>query len=158
MRSSTKNYCFIFFLFRLFKNGIDVNIAQLYPQVEFPVSRGTPMISPIVKWNHEDDHFVPYFNTFSQYSSRNLVINLSDKNFEFMKGHVIGDRVLFPAAGWIFYVWQTFAMMLGEVMEKLKVVIDNIEFLKAIALVENRDIHVKIAIHRGKNLCIRNEM
>jgi fatty acid synthase, animal type len=113
------------------------------------VSRGTPMISPILKWNHDDDHFVPYFDSFSNYSTRNLVLNLNDKNLEFMKGHVIGNRVLFPAAGWIFHVWETYAMMLGESYVKLNVVIDDIKFLRATKLIENQDNHVTIAIHRG---------
>jgi fatty acid synthase, animal type len=134
----------------LFTNGVDIDIAQLYLQIQFPVSRGTSMISPILKWNHDDDHFVPYFDTFSHFGRRNLIINLSDKNFEFMKGHVVGNQVLFPAAGWIFYVWETFAMMIGEPFEKLSVQIDNFKFIRATPLIENRDIHVVIAIYRGE--------
>jgi fatty acid synthase, animal type len=130
-------------------NGVDMDISKLYPPIEFPVSRGTPMISPTIKWNHEQDHFVPYFDCLSRYSRRNIIINLSDKKFEFMKGHVIGGQVLFPAAGWIYYVWETFAMMLGEPLEKVKVVIEDIKFQRATSLIENHDIVATIAIHRG---------
>lgn len=108
------------------------------------------MIAPVLKWNHDDDHFVPYFDTFSHYGRRTLIVNLNDKNFEFMKGHAIGNQVLFPAAGWIFYVWETFAMMIGEPFEKLNIVIEEVKFVRATPLGENRDIHVTIAIHRGK--------
>ena len=108
------------------------------------------MIAPVLKWNHEADHFVPYFDPTFQFSRRNMTINLNDKNFEFMKGHMIGGRVLFPAAGWIFYVWETFAMMLGKSFEKLKVVIHDIKFLQTTVLSKNNDINITISIHRSK--------
>lgn len=131
-----------------------MDIAKLYPTIEFPVSRGTRMISPILKWNHEANHFVPYFDSQSRYGKRSLIINLSDKKFEFMKGHVVGGRVLFPAAGWIYYVWETFTMMLGEPLDKIKVVIEDVKFLRATALIENHDIIVNITVQRGQFLAI----
>lgn len=131
-------------------NGIDMDVSKLYPTIEFPVSRGTPMISPTIKWNHETNHFVAYFDSKARYSRRNLIINLSDPKFEFMKGHVVGGRTLFPGAGWIYYVWETFAMMLGEHLEKLKVIFDEVKFQRALTLIENHDIIVTITIHSGK--------
>lgn len=46
---------------KLFIAGHQPNVAKLYPDIEFPVSRGTPMISPLVKWDHSDDWNVPKF-------------------------------------------------------------------------------------------------
>lgn len=34
---------------KLYNSGLQPNIANLYPPVEFPVSRGTPMISPSIR-------------------------------------------------------------------------------------------------------------
>jgi len=34
---------------KLYNTGLQPNIANLYPPVEYPVSRGTPMISPSVR-------------------------------------------------------------------------------------------------------------
>ena len=42
----------------MFLNGLNLPIERLYPEVEFPVSRGTPMISPLIKWDHTEDWFV----------------------------------------------------------------------------------------------------
>lgn len=36
----------------LYLLGYNPRIECLYPNVEFPVSRGTPMISPLIKWSH----------------------------------------------------------------------------------------------------------
>lgn len=35
---------------KLYNVGLQPQIANLYPAVEFPVSRGTPMISPLVRY------------------------------------------------------------------------------------------------------------
>lgn len=64
-------------------------MSKLYPAVEFPVSRGTPMISPTIKWDHSEDFFVPQFISHDWYDKRNVLINVSDKEFEFIQGHVI---------------------------------------------------------------------
>lgn len=36
---------------KLYNCGLQPQIANLYPSVEFPVSRGTPMISPSIRYN-----------------------------------------------------------------------------------------------------------
>lgn len=126
-----------------------MDISKLYPSINFPVSRGTPMISPIIKWNHEEDHYVPHFDSFNTFERRNIIINISDKKFEFIQGHVIDGRVLFPATGWVFLVWETFAMMYGKHFEKTKVIFDDINFLRATSLTKNQDVLITIAIHRG---------
>jgi fatty acid synthase, animal type len=130
--------------------GVDMDISGFYPPIKFPVSRGTPMISPVIKWNHETNHFVPYLDTRARHSRRSFIINLSDKKFEFMKGHVVSGRTLFPVAGWIYYVWETLAFILGEPLEKLKVVFEDVKFQRATTLIENHDIIVTISIHSGK--------
>lgn len=75
--------------FRLFENGIDIDIGKLYPAVSFPVSRGTPMISPMIKWDHQENYVVPLFDSYNFFEKRNVSINLSDKVFEFVQGHII---------------------------------------------------------------------
>lgn len=40
---------------KLFNVGLQPQISKLFPEVEYPVSRGTPMISPLIKWEHGDD-------------------------------------------------------------------------------------------------------
>jgi len=126
-----------------------MDISKLYPHIHFPVSRGTPMISPIIKWNHEEDHFVPYHDSYNNYERRNIVINISDKKYEFLQGHVVDGRVLFPATGWIYLVWETFSYMNGTYYEEFKVVFENVHFLEALPLFKDQDVLITISIHRG---------
>ena len=43
---------------RLYSSGINPSIEKLYPKVELPVSRGTPTISPLIKWDHNKSYTV----------------------------------------------------------------------------------------------------
>lgn len=126
-----------------------MDVSKLYPPIEFPVSCGTPMISPVIKWNHEENHYVPHFDTYNTFERRNVVINISDKKYEFIKEHKIDGRVLFPATGWIVIVWETFAMMVGMAFENVKVVFEDVRFLRATSLNKNQDVLITISIHRG---------
>ena len=79
------------FLFRIYEHGVDVDASKLYPPIDFPVSRGTPMISPLIKWDHSDNYFV------TNYSKRNksnwiYPVNISDREYEFVNGHAIEGR------------------------------------------------------------------
>lgn len=40
---------------KLFNVGLTPKISNLYPKVEYPVGRGTPSISSLVRWDHNAD-------------------------------------------------------------------------------------------------------
>ena len=44
------NEIFLESIGKLYNAGLQPQIANLYPTVEFPVSRGTPMISPLIRY------------------------------------------------------------------------------------------------------------
>ena len=136
----------------MFQNGIDMNIQNLYPTIQFPVSRGTPMISPIFKWNHSDNYFVGNFDSHNHYAKEKIIVNLNDKAFEFVQGHIIDGKILFPGAGWLYLVWENFGKMMGVKHTNLKVIFEDVKFLRATSLAKNQDVVVTISIHRGKNL------
>lgn len=43
---------------------INVDSKQLYPPVEYPVPAGTPLISPLVQWDHAQTWDVPKAEDF----------------------------------------------------------------------------------------------
>ena len=45
--------------------GIDFNPLRLHRPVKFPVSQGTPMLSPLVKWDHSMSWAVPKHEDFA---------------------------------------------------------------------------------------------
>lgn len=71
-------------------------IEKLYPAVQFPVSRGTPTISPLVRWDHTEDWFITRFELqrSTRSGERKVKVNLSDQDYDYIAGHVIDGKIL----------------------------------------------------------------
>jgi fatty acid synthase, animal type len=68
---------------------------KLYPEITFPVSRGTPYLSHLMKWNHKQDWFVN-FNMPGPGTSQVVKLNLADKRNQYMTDHVVDGRFIVP--------------------------------------------------------------
>jgi fatty acid synthase, animal type len=100
--------------------GMQIQVNKLMPPVVFPVSRGTPMISPLVRWQHSDDwhvaiyknevctpfnEFYAMLNQFLQTKletgERTVTFDLNEEDVSYISGHKIDNRILFPATGYL---------------------------------------------------------
>lgn len=80
--------------------GGQPNVARLYPPVQFPVSRGTPGLASHVVWDHSLEWDVAHFGAAR--SGENVIeYDLSRTEDNFITGHNIDGRVLFPATGYL---------------------------------------------------------
>ena len=79
---------------KTYESGIDFNTPAIYPTVSFPVSRGTPSISPFIKWDHSEDHFVMKFDRDESTKSaeRKVLVSLMDPEYEYILGHLIDGK------------------------------------------------------------------
>lgn len=59
------------------------------------------MISPVIEWDHSEDCFVPKFSG-DWFEQRNILVNVSDKEFEYIQGHVIDGKLLKASFHWNF--------------------------------------------------------
>ncbi|KAL7037047.1 hypothetical protein ACKWTF_009050 [Chironomus riparius] len=135
----------------LHENGVDMDVGKLYPPVSFPVSRGTPMISPLIKWQHSEEWFVTRFESQKSNRSgeRHLVINLSDQEFDYINGHTIDGRVLFPATAYLHFVWETIGLMMGVYYFDVGVIFEDVKFVRATALPKSQDVELIVMIQHG---------
>ncbi|KAL7039188.1 hypothetical protein ACKWTF_009828 [Chironomus riparius] len=133
----------------LFQHGIDMDISKLYSPINFPVSRGTPMISPVIKWNHDIDHFVPLYDTYNTFERTNMFLNINDKNFEFMQGNVVNGQYQFAESSFLVLVWETYSKMIDCFFEKNRVVFEDVHFTRSFPMLKNTDYLITISIHRG---------
>lgn len=81
---------------RLYLNGFAINLQNLYPKINYPVSRGTPSISPLIKWNHSKDWFVAFYEPEGEIKSGERIfgINLNENDWSYLAGHVIDGKYL----------------------------------------------------------------
>lgn len=75
--------------------GLQPQVSAIYPPISFPVSRGTPMISPLVKWEHTEDWTVAIFEKKKKLKSgeRDVTIRVNENsNWKFVTGHVVDGK------------------------------------------------------------------
>jgi fatty acid synthase len=95
---------------------VNFQIEKLYPQIDYPVSRGTPSISPLIKWDHSQDQYVTIYETekLNDVELRRAIINISEPDYEHLQGHTINGIIILPGMGYIFLVWEIFASLHGK--------------------------------------------
>lgn len=70
-----------------------MQIDRLYPAIEFPVSRGTPMIAPLIKYDHDQNWNVPNFSVNKNISfERKITIDISQEQYQYLSGHIIDGK------------------------------------------------------------------
>ncbi|XP_065209085.1 fatty acid synthase-like [Planococcus citri] len=133
---------------KLYEAGCVPKLSALYPTVEFPVSRSTPMISPLIKWQHDEQWSVGRLTDEELITERNFIIRSSNDEYEFIKDHVIDGRNLYPGLGYLWLVLETFSTIHGKKPTKIPVIFENVRFERATNVPE-KDVlkfHVTIQI------------
>ncbi|RLU25189.1 hypothetical protein DMN91_003281 [Ooceraea biroi] len=135
---------------KIYNTGSQPQLANLYPAVQFPVSRGTPMISPSIKWDHSEDWYIASFKVQKPIFSNERLIEmmLGDEDFEYMSGHVIDGRILLPATGYLVFVWETIGMLRRQLQTEVSVVFEDVKFLRATHFPKQGIIELTIMIQK----------
>lgn len=133
------------------------------------------MIAPLIKWNHSESHFVPYFNPFEAFATRHLSINLYMPKYSYLSHHIIDGKfernenflylflnfvisyplhfkgqIIFPATGYMVIIWETFAMMHGRDYHNFSVCFENVKFVRTLILSKSKETNLTVNIQRGK--------
>lgn len=136
---------------KIYESGHDFHADRLYPKVTFPVSRGTPMISPYVRWEHSEDWFVAFYRPLDEMKSGERAISLTvakDNDWSFLMGHVIDGRNLFPATGYLNFVWETQSMIVGMMMSDMQIVFEDVKFHRATTLSPDKRLELIVMVQR----------
>lgn len=84
-------------LYRLYEDGFDFELSKFYPHVSLPLSRSTPMLSPLIRWNHTKDCKIHLYKHEEQLMSGHKIMHVNPKteDWSFVLGHVLDGRNLF---------------------------------------------------------------
>ncbi|KAJ9600110.1 hypothetical protein L9F63_009586, partial [Diploptera punctata] len=135
----------------LYELGLQPNLTTLYPKIQYPVSRGTPMISPLIRWEHSEDWYVTTYRMQEKVKSgeRSVLITLDDEELEYISGHVIDGRILFPATGYIALVWESVGLLHGQLYTDLSVVFENVQFHRATNIPKDGSVELFVMVQKG---------
>ncbi|PNF24204.1 hypothetical protein B7P43_G16135, partial [Cryptotermes secundus] len=133
---------------KLYELGLQPQLANLYPPVQYPVSRGTRMISPLVRWEHSEDWYIMRCITESKdkSSEQSVSISLQDESTEYLSGHIVDGRNLFPATGYLELVWKSVGLMTGQNYTEVPIVFEDVRFHRATSIPKQGELHFTVMI------------
>ncbi|XP_063979711.1 fatty acid synthase [Diachasmimorpha longicaudata] len=141
---------FLTSLGKIYNAGGQPIFSKLYPPVSYPVGRGTPMMNSLVGWDHSTTWDVANFSSKSGGSGEAIVeIDLSQEEHAFYAGHTINGRVLFPATGYLFLVWKTYAKIHGLDFQQTPIIFENVQFHRATIMPKDGTVRFLINIFDG---------
>ncbi|KAG5666534.1 hypothetical protein PVAND_014554 [Polypedilum vanderplanki] len=133
---------------KIFTNGVDMSIQNLYPKINFPVSRGTSMISPLIKWDHSSN-FKAFKMDELDVNELKVPIMMRDPNFEFLAGHKIEGKIIFPGTGYLYIACRLAAAHHKQKFEDFDIEMDDIRFHNACFLSYEKDVELMAVYHGG---------
>ncbi|XP_054723843.1 fatty acid synthase-like [Uloborus diversus] len=121
---------------RLYNCGLNPDIEKLYPSVTLPVPKGTPMISPLIKWDHSESWTVAKWDKNTNQSQMIIEVNAGPEESpdNYMLGHCIDGRYLYPATGYLVLAWQALAELKNVEMTQLPVTFEEVKIHRATVL------------------------
>uniref|UniRef100_A0A182Y5H6 Fatty acid synthase n=1 Tax=Anopheles stephensi TaxID=30069 RepID=A0A182Y5H6_ANOST len=125
---------------RAFVEGQHCRLLDLYPEVKFPVSLETPMIGPLIQWDHSIDWHVANFQTkkMVDQGSNQYTVTLAEQ--EYIAGHCIDGRVLIPATEYL--ICKT-----GTIPNEVAVEFTEVEFLRATTITSGQTVTLFVEIN-----------
>ncbi|KAH3871939.1 hypothetical protein DPMN_035154, partial [Dreissena polymorpha] len=139
---------------KCYQNGMKLNPLGVCPSVHYPVPRGTPMISPLVSWDHTHSWNVPTADMFvgggANSSGCGFDIDISgDSEDQSLIGHKIDGRVLFPATGYLMLAWKTLAKLNHKNFEEMPVKFEDFTIHRATILPDHGKVHFLVTVMSG---------
>ncbi|CAB3220026.1 unnamed protein product [Arctia plantaginis] len=137
---------------KLHMEGFNFDVQALYPKVEMPVSTGTPFLSHLVKWAHDERWPVPIHCLANKRQGANcdFILALHDQEYSYVRGHTIRGDTLFPLAASLMLVWDTLSMVMGVPKRQMSVEFENIKSYAQPVLHDGRQLKLSVTIHRGE--------
>ncbi|XP_063367625.1 fatty acid synthase-like [Cydia amplana] len=136
---------------QLFMEGYYPDIRQLYPKVEFPVSTGTPHLSHLVEWAHQEKWKFPSYASPERIESSTCVfkISLHDAEHLYLHGHRIEGKTLFPFASALVCAWDTLCMVSRAPLRASSARFQDVMLHAQPVLHESRLLRLNVALQRG---------
>ncbi|KAL4711932.1 hypothetical protein ACJJTC_006101, partial [Scirpophaga incertulas] len=136
---------------KLYMEGYNPHLQNLYPKINFPVSTGTPMLSHLVEWMHNENWVVLLYMTAHRKTAAaaKYIQSVHDVEHSYLRGHVVRGRITYPASATLVNVWDTLAMSVGETRKQVTVKFRDVHFYAHPILNEQHPIRMAVSINRG---------
>ncbi|XP_063375221.1 fatty acid synthase-like [Cydia amplana] len=134
---------------KIYAAGAQPQVSRLYPPISWPVSRGTPGLASHISWDHSIEWSVVDPTTAARTGENVIEYDLTKPEEEFIAGHNIEGRVLFPATGYLTLIWRTIAKMNNQDIEQSAVVLENLNIRRATIMSREAPVRFLVSLLDG---------
>ncbi|KAL3278583.1 hypothetical protein HHI36_016128 [Cryptolaemus montrouzieri] len=133
---------------KLYLAGLDMNIQNLYPKIEYPVSRGTPSLSNLTHWEHSETWRTGLEDKINSllYGVRNIDVSLNNEEFREFTGHQLDNEVILPSSAYLNIVANIIASISSGHQE---VVFENLHFRSCLNIPKMGGVPMHAMIQKG---------
>uniref|UniRef100_A0A1A8NNF5 Fatty acid synthase n=2 Tax=Nothobranchius TaxID=28779 RepID=A0A1A8NNF5_9TELE len=134
---------------KIYMNGINLDCNCLSPAVTYPVPVGSPLISPLVQWDHTQTWDIPKAEHFlhgsggSNSSIYTIEINPESED-NYLIDHCIDGRILYPATGYLVLAWRTLLRSCGAAMNTTPINFEDVMIHRATILPKSGSIQLEV--------------
>ncbi|XP_038216620.1 fatty acid synthase-like [Zerene cesonia] len=139
---------------KLYMKGYNPKVQALYPKVEFPVSTGTPMLGHLIEWEHSEKWSVPVYVTALKKTAAacNFALSVHDDEHNYLRGHVVKGKNVYPYSAALMAVWDTFAMSLNNKRKCVSVQFKDVHLFVQPKLYDKRPLKLSVTLHKGNGV------
>ncbi|XP_043468900.1 fatty acid synthase-like [Leptopilina heterotoma] len=108
-RNHPDNASFLFAaLGNIYNAGYIIKVSSLYPNVKYPVSRGTPSISSLIEWDRSTELRTKGGSQRTKINEghMNFVVNLNDDKWRFLNHSRIDSKIVIPISLYLNTAWD----------------------------------------------------
>ncbi|KAK9878926.1 hypothetical protein WA026_003749 [Henosepilachna vigintioctopunctata] len=133
---------------KLYLAGLDMTIQNLYPKIEFPVSRGTPSLANLAHWEHSETWRTGLEDKINSllYGVRNIDVSLNNEEFREFVGHQLDDEVILPSSAYLNIVANIISSISSGHQE---VVFENLHFRSCFNIPKMGGVPLHAMIQKG---------
>lgn len=121
----------------MYMSCVDFDPMALHEAVSFPVSRGTPIVSSLVRWDHSESWRVPKFEDFVPDGSAGTCTfeyDMSTYTDILDLAHRVEGHAMFTIAGNVFQTWVAMAKAKRANFEETPFVLEDLILHRATML------------------------
>ncbi|KAF0755952.1 fatty acid synthase-like isoform X1 [Aphis craccivora] len=133
---------------KMYTNGLNPKIKELYPKITFPVSRGTPSIYDLPFWDHTETWTDGLNDFMDVQSGENISLLLLHDNIHLTKHQIHGQHII-PFSFILFNVWKTFIQISFDSLNEKSIQFKNLRFKNNVKIHPTKSSESYIMIQLG---------
>ncbi|RZB84952.1 fatty acid synthase, partial [Asbolus verrucosus] len=132
---------------KLYLAGLNMDVSNLFPKIEYPVGRGTACLANLVHWEHSETWRTGLEEKLkSLFGVRDFHVTLNSEEFRECVGHQLDDKIVLPCTSYLSIIFDIVANISTGHKE---FIFENLHFRKSLTVPKIGSVPVHAMIQKG---------